>query len=504
MDLKLVDTRGQVAAVAGPGGDIQTIISNFTNPRAQMTPFLALFTEFGRNVGARNPIRVYQYDHGANPSSDNPIEYTSTFFSDTQTTVNDVAQSISDAATPAFDTIDTTKGTASNEVVDAETAIQAQITDAQTEVNKLRVDVVKYNADVDDYNDKVKEYEDYRRKVVLAFFLLPIAMVILWFVLTVGLRKEGGTKCVVCGLFPVGMMMWLLFLIHLPFAVLVADSCNYLDGVDPYLYRETIFDAKVANTLTACLAQQNLLVPLGVADQLDFGETIVFPVVTADGLLNVTALDEINSEVQALNRSTFTAYDANAKQTALTQLNGLTSPDSFTFDTIEANCNPDNYPSNSGQVRSLKNTIVTALRTETAMDSLLTEIKTNMTVVMTSFNGLKQSTINLLDNLNALQGTITPLLDSAQAVIDSSFCSPLDDDYLQLKQTFCERMIVSIGGLAMASFFAAMFLGLLNFSGWSVRRTRRQAARTHWCRPVSLSRAHQPSKRCFFTRFTWS
>ena len=65
-----------------------------------------------------------------------------------------------------------------------------------------------------------------------------------------------------------------------------------------------------------------------------------------------------------------------------------------------------------------------------------------------------------------LQSTITPLLVAAQDVIDSSFCSPLDEDYLHMKQTFCDGMIVSVSAMAMASFFVGVFLGLLNFSGW--------------------------------------
>ena len=403
------------------------------------------------------------------------------------------------------------------EIVNVNEEIQTRIGEARTQVADISDKATRYNDKVVEYTDYVDKYEkvsgahtfaharactaarragpddamlttlslfslslatvtshhvslQIRRPIVLVLFLVPLLLSLLWFILVVGARKEFGGKVIVHLLFPFGLLVFVIFMVHLPFSLLIADSCHYLDEKEPALASVSSFEPIVADTLTACMAQQNLLSALGVADDLDFTNKISFPTVpSVDGLLDAQRLRDLDSQVQSASLSSFPDYNPAVKVAELDALNGITnSPpygDYFTFQNVSA-CTPVKYVASVVDVKKHRNAVLTALRAEEQINSLLGELKGNMTALMSSFDDLRSTTQTLLLRMGELNTTVTPLLDAAQAVVAIAYCSPLDEDYLKMKQTYCDKMIVSVSALAMASFFVGVFMFLLNAALW--------------------------------------
>jgi hypothetical protein len=289
------------------------------------------------------------------------------------------------------------------------------------------------------------------------------------------LKREWATKIEVQLVFFVVLLVWLIFLVHLPFSLLVADSCHYLDESEPDLQSVSGFEGRVGRIATACLAQQNLLSALDVAEVLAYANDIVFPdVPSADGLLNATDLDAVNTQVQSVSIASFPGYDPNAKFVALSNLNARTNVapynDLFTLDNVQT-CVPEKYVTpdpiqTPAEVRGFRNAILTNLDAENRINVFLDGMKANFTRVTGAYDGLRTDTAALLDEMRGLQLSITPLLNATQGVLDIAYCTPLDDDYRHMKKTFCDDIIVSVSGMAMASFFIGLFMSIMLVCLW--------------------------------------
>lgn len=318
---------------------------------------------------------------------------------------------------------------------------------------------------------------------MLVLFLMPLLLVVLWFVAVVGARKEFGGKIIVHLLFPFGLLVFIIFMVHLPFSLLIADSCHYLDEKEPSLSSVSSFEPIVADTLTACMAQQNLLTALGVADDLDFTGKIAFPTVpSVDGLLDAERLQALDAQVQAVDMAAFPAYNPAEKSTQLDALNAITNVQLYNYDYFVfanvSDCLPAKYVPNAAEVKQRRNAVLTAMRAEDQIGSLVSELKANSTALMVEFASLRATTSTLLLRMGELNTTVVPLLDAAQAVVDIAYCTPLDTDYLTMKQTYCDKMIVSVSALAMASFFVGLFMFLLNVALWFLIHRLQHGAET--------------------------
>lgn len=510
-----------MTAIAGQGGEIEQKVNAFPSLGRGLPGFLSDMTAFGNNVASRSPLVVQQVD--PTPPATDPLTIQCPFCTELQTSLNSAVSDMDSMAMPVYNQIESSKSAALTEIVNVNQEIQTRIGEARTQVADINDKATRYNDKVVEYTDYVDKYEkvsggaggqhahtephsrrgkagqagperggiahilpahifaypsplpchaslQIRRPIVLVLFLVPLLLSLLWFILVVGARKEFGGKVIVHLLFPFGLLVFVIFMVHLPFSLLIADSCHYLDEKEPALASVSSFEPIVADTLTACMARQNLLSALGVADDLDFTNKIAFPTVpSVDGLLDAQRLRDLDSQVQAASLSSFPDYNPAEKGAQLDALNGITNAppygDYFTFQNVSA-CTPVKYVASVDEVKLRRNAVLTQLRAEEQINSLLGELQGNMTALMNEFDGLRSSTQTLLVRMGELNTTVTPLLDAAQAVVAIAYCSPLDEDYLRMKQTYCDKMIVSVSALAMASFFVGVFMFLLNVALW--------------------------------------
>jgi hypothetical protein len=181
--------------------------------------------------------------------------------------LRDFANGVDSAATPLFAQIDSTKSAASSQIVSVKNQILTQISSARGDISSVRDKAASYQTNVQDYSDKVDKYETARRGVTLLLFLISLLLIVAWLVGTLIMKRETPTKVTsqCCGkrdkhareewdpwlmcvlsccwralspvqfMFGLGTLMWLVFMVHLPFALLSADTCHYLDQKEPAL-----------------------------------------------------------------------------------------------------------------------------------------------------------------------------------------------------------------------------------------------------------------------------
>lgn len=451
---------------------IKASLANFTDLTPGLPGLQTSLRNFGNDLSTYNPVTVYQVDPTAASASTNPLSFECTVCSAIQSTVNDAVSSLdSNGASTTYSQVASTKSAALSKVVDSASAIQSAITGARKQISDVNQKATDFKQSVSDVNDQVSKYEPKRRAVVIVIYLLPLFLVLLYWIFGV-VKKETGMKIVLHCSFFSGSVLWLIFAIHLPFALLVADSCYYLDVHDVDLAGTTSLANDITAPLTACLAQQDLLSAFNVSANLDYTTAVVFPVVpNADALLNATALTSLNNQVQSLSVSSFSnAYDSNDKYAQLGNMNALTNIAPYFDYFVLANtstCIPAKYIGQSIQVQSYRNIVLTALRAESQFQVIINGAQMNMTRVMNQYQLLQNRTVKLLTvDMPSLQSNIDPLIKAGNNVKTQSYCSPLDQDYGRLKSTFCSDVLTSVSGLAFSSFFAAIFVFGMNVSSW--------------------------------------
>lgn len=450
--------------------EVAANLASFTDLGTILPDLISNLTAFGAAIGAIDPITVAQ-QRPVDPSA-SPITIECSFCHTLEDTIDSLASSLDSSVTPVYSQIDQLKLDVQSEVVDAVATIQSAVADASSQVNDINDKVDSYTSDVDTAHDDIETWETRRRPVVLVIFLLPLVAVVLFWVASFGFRKEGWTKLLVHIAFFSGMIMWLMFAIHMPLSLLVADGCNYIDYSEINLSDRTSLSTTVAVPLTACLAKQNILDALNVSSELNFADAIVFPSVPdIDTLLNFTGLETMEAEVNGMDLSSFPEYDPNDKYTALQGLNNYTNVSPYYNYYTLANVSDvivyTLYGSDADAVQTQQNIVLTDLAAETQINNTLAQARANLTQLVSQYNLLVNLTkIVLYTDVPRLEATIDPLIAAGQTALSDAYCSPIDDDYYEIKGTVCKDIIVSASNLMMASFFVGIFLFGMNFSAW--------------------------------------
>lgn len=455
--------------VSGLTDDVKLQINSLNNPRPAFQHFLDDLRAFGSLTASDDP----QVVSSTKPLSTSTTEYPCPACSALGTTIAQLASDIETQTNGPLNSIETVNKTAQDQVVNAQGTILNAIGQARDQIGTIKGRATSYNSNVADYKTKADDYEKNRRIGGLVIFIIPMAICV-FFWLAIWRKSELIVKILIHFMFFFGALMWLLFMVHLPFTLLFADGCHYLDVNDPQLGSiESI--SSISGPLTACLSQHSLLDALDVADQLAFTnitQTMPTPP-DVNAILNFTGFTQLNSTVQALDLATaFPTYDPQDKYNSLTQLNMLTTTDQlhpqqyFVLENVTDTDPSDVGWQNNADVQKWKYAVLDAKKAEAQLQAVLQGIKTNMTTVSYEYTSVKDQIRTLVDHFVGLSGALQPIVDAALGVKAQTFCNPLDQDYGDMKSLFCSEMIVSISGLAMASFFVGIFIFGVNVSGW--------------------------------------
>jgi hypothetical protein len=301
-------------------------------------------------------------------------------------------------------------------------------------------------------NDQVKSVDSIRNLVVLIILIIPCTSVL--FMLCGGIARAG---CPFTAYYWIGyiisFIIFLLFAIHLPIAVVLSDACYYVGTVDTNLTKVSGLGdgAKIAD---ACLYNRSLVTAYNLDDKLNFSSQVQFPNFPNFAQnLSIAPLNLFVAELRAVNLSTF-GYSTSNLDNLITLTNNACSS-SYTRATITTcpttggttNCNKacdDAIKGYNGEV-TLNNTILNFHRNATALENAANNFQFQV-------NGTYYS-------LLGLQTLTNPLFDLAQKFRSAAYCGFIGTAYFSLKKAICSTIMNAMTMLSLCFFL----IGILNF-----------------------------------------
>ena len=402
-----------------------------------------------------------------NVSATGPNNDTYVFSCEFCTTFSDqvanISTQIEDQTGPIFQDLNSTLTAVDSSLVEVESAILQSIDDFLEEITEVRDDADDNKNDVVDFRPDAEDYDDMRKLSYNILFVIPLLPII--FVLIGGILKKSVCFSIAYILMWCSCtLMWLLLAIHLPIAVLLNDSCKFLDVVDQNV--TATFNNSAGEILQACLNNDRLVETLGLSGDLNFTNEITFP-----SLGNITqnfqfsSLLSFDSDAQAMNFTTF--YKAG--DDALSVINNLTlnSPNTalnslarhYTRDNISALTSTDYYTSATTPeitLDDLKNLLLAENSSITAFTLVVTQIQSNLTSVSDLVASIENSTqilVNRVDNASVL---LNPLFDSVDDLIDTARCGFIGDAYYDTKAVMCSSVLGALSRIVVSMFVIAI------------------------------------------------
>jgi hypothetical protein len=188
------------------------------------------------------------------------------------------------------------------------------------------------------YKSQASTYDGYRNLAVLVILLLPLTAFLA--LLCGGLCKSGCPfTCFYWFGYFASFLIWILFTIHLPLAVVLNDTCTYVSSVDSNLTQVATLGS-AGQLLNACLYNQSLVSVYNLQGQLNFTSAINFPTIPdLASQFQFSAITNFTNSVMALNLNTFGFYPENttAAITAVNAFNPTSPPAPFDRTNID-NC----------------------------------------------------------------------------------------------------------------------------------------------------------------------
>ena len=344
-----------------------------------------------------------------------------------------------------------------------ETAILEDINSFLEEIAQVRDEAEDNNENVVDFRPDAENYDDQRKLAYNIIFVIPLLPII--FVLIGGILKKSICFSISYILMWCSCtMMWLLLAIHLPIAVLLNDSCKFLDVVDQNV--TATFNSSDGEIFEACLNNEKLVVTLGLTGNLNFRNQITFPTlgnITDD--FQFSNLLSFDADAQSTNFTTF--YGAG--DDALTTINNLavlssnTIPNGlaryYTRDNITALTSTDYYTSGTASEISmddLKNLLLAENSSINAFRLVVTKIQSNLTSVSALVSSIENNTqilVNRVDNASVL---LNPLFGNVDDLIDTARCGFIGDAYYDTKAVMCSSVLGALSRIVISMFIIAI------------------------------------------------
>jgi hypothetical protein len=319
-----------------------------------------------------------------------------------------------------------------------------------------------YTPALQDYNDGLESFEWGRYTVNFLPFLLCFATTVLAVLFGTPLCK-GGTHferhyCVMVWVMP---FFWLLFAIHLPFALVFGDSCDliYRGENDPggTLY----WDNETSALVFTCLANASLVEAFNLTGTFNFSADDI-PTVETDGMFESAEVDSMLADIDSLTYDNITGDLTTAIDVLLgecnTAYNGYHSPPN-TLDRVTI---PDlDYDLANGQNRQVllecRNDLMTMIEAETAGQTFVDDLHAQADVLRDEIDLLETNLVAASDHLAASMRLVTSLLDSITAMLGLASCGEIGENWEIFKYTFCDTLTTSVSFEAFSFFMIAVF-----------------------------------------------
>jgi hypothetical protein len=258
--------------------------------------------------------------------------------------------------------------------------------------------------------------------------------------------------------------MWLLLALHLPIAILLNDSCDFIDIVDSNITH--YIDGTAGDVFQACLTNDKLTDALGVGDSLNFTNQITFP--TLGNITQEFQFSELMSfedDAFATNFTTFygTGDEALIVINNLTAISPKTGPNSLPTSFTRANISNLNssayYPYNSTlqvTLEDLKNLLLAESASISAFNRTVYKIRANLSSVSNQVSVIENSVHQLANRVDNASILLNPLFDAVDDMIDTARCGFIGDAYYNTKSVMCKAVLGSLSRIVISMIVIAV------------------------------------------------
>jgi len=423
------------------------------------------------------------------------------FCSSISETIQNITVEIDSQIGPIFEDLDDTVSEIEGSLVDVENETLHQMDLFIDVIAEVRDGVENVEEAVTDSREQVETHNGHREMAYNVVFAIPLISII--YLLFGGvLKKPVCFTMAYCYLWFSCTLMWALLAVHLPIAVLLNDSCDFLDIVDQNVSDAVGEDGQV---MDACLAAEPLADTLGLSGYLNFTEVITFP--SLGNISEQFQFEQLTAFEDEAFSTNFTTFYSEGDE-ALLIINNLTalSPRSvgevWSRDNISALNSTWYYPSNSTEATEtrdllddLQGLLLAEEATLSAFADTISKIQANLSAVNDQAYWLQQDVQGLVNNVENASDLLNPLFDSVHDMEEAAECGFVGDAYYDTKAVMCSAVLGSLARIVVAMFVIAV----LSMFGcmWSIQLVRR----VHWWQEQKrqekddkLQQAVQPKK----------
>ena len=338
-------------------------------------------------------------------------------------------------------------------LVSIESSINSSVLDASVSISNANGSIQNAQSVVQTQTNLVKAVDNYRNYAIVVLFLLPCTFFI--YALIGGIFKTDVPFTILwISSFLLCILLFIAFAVHLPFAVVLADGCVYLNANDQNV-TSLVSNGNTGELLQACLQNTSLVNVYDLETNLNFTNSIVY--YQANNITSLFTFSSVNSyiaDVLSLNISTF-GFNATAVQYCYQQLNALTSPDYFVYSNLSS-CVPSLYP-NSAAVANLVQNCSSLSNTQNVLTQTLNQMQLNVTNLAYFASNYTNNVTAAYNNLNSISSVTSNLYYYTNLFQSSCYCGFVGARYQQLKSNMCSSILMETAMLAFIFFLIGIF-----------------------------------------------
>lgn len=388
-------------------------------------------------------------------------------------TILNITLEIDNQIGPIFEDLDDTVTEIEGSLIDVEGEILEQMDVFIDDITTVRDEVESAEEEVTNSRDLVEQHNGHRELSYNIVFAIPLIAII--YLLFGGvLKKPVCFTLAYCYLWFSCTLMWALLAVHLPVAVLLNDSCDFLDVVDQNV--TATIDGTAGEVMAACLTEEPLADTLGLSSYLNFTEIITFP--SLGNISESFRFDQLNAFEGDADSTNFTTFYSKGDAALLT-INNLTaaSPSAdghvWSRDDISTLDSSTYYSPSLAKdtLDRLQDVLMAEAVSISAFSDTMLKIQANLSAVNNQAYSLQQDVQELVNDVANASVLLDPLFDSVHDMEEAAECGFVGDAYQDTKAVMCSEVLGALSRIVVAMFVIA----ILSMFGclWSIQLVRR-------------------------------
>jgi methyl-accepting chemotaxis protein len=365
-------------------------------------------------------------------------DQTSAIFEDLNNTINEVDSSLIDVEADILENIDN--------FIDSINDVKSNLDDIQSELTNTK-------PEIEDFNDK-------RELLYNILFGIPLLPII--FILFGGILKKPicFTLSYICLWFSC-TLMFLLLTMHLPIAILLNDSCDFISIVDQNV--TNFVNNTGGEVFQSCLDNSKLIIALGLGESLNFTNQIEFP--SLGNISEDFTFSDLTSFETDTAATDFTTFYANGDR-ALNGINNLTLYSAnggiqhvYTRENV-SNLNTTYYYvfNSPGQIAlaDLIDVIMAEQISINAFNDTLNKIRANLSSVSSQVSIIEADVQTLVDRVDNASYLLEPLFATVDQIVDQARCGFIGYAYQDTKDVMCSAVLGSLSRIVVSMFIVGI------------------------------------------------